>query len=200
MDRLSLTNPVVVTYAIAAAIMILTIMWQGWITVVRMMANSGGFVNPEDAKVGPANPKPRAGQLDLNDDVDRSRRIHRNDLENIPAFLAIGLLYVLIDPPLAAAQWLMFGFVAARLATRYASVRSNTSGSPATTESIETYLIDHVDGLDPDLIEVTTSWSPANNRGSTVQVSVSYDFAPIMPFIPIESIELASSSESIISN
>ena len=89
---------------------------------------------------------------------------------------------------------------AARLATRYASVRSNTSGSPATTESIETYLIDHADGLDPDLIEVTTNWNPANNRGSTVQVSVSYDFAPIMPFIPIESIELASSSESIISN
>ena len=29
-------------------------MAQGWITVVRMMANGGGFVNPEDAKAGPA--------------------------------------------------------------------------------------------------------------------------------------------------
>ncbi|MES1200796.1 MAG: MAPEG family protein [Pseudomonadota bacterium] len=103
------------TYAIAASLMVLKIMAQGWVTVVRMMANSGGFVNPEDEKAGPANPKPRPGQLDLNDDVDRSRRIHRNDLENIPAFLAIGLLFVLINPPLAAAQWLMYGFVAARL-------------------------------------------------------------------------------------
>ena len=115
MDALRLTNPVFVTYAIAASLMVLKIMLQGWVTVVRMMSNQGGFVNPEDANAGPANPKPRAGQLDLNDDVERSRRIHRNDLENIPAFLAIGLLFVLIAPPLAAAQWLLYGFVVARL-------------------------------------------------------------------------------------
>ena len=115
MSEFTLTNPVFVTYAIAASLMVLKIMLQGWVTVARMMSNSGGFVNPEDANAGPANPKPHAGQLDLNDDVDRSRRIHRNDLENIPAFLAIGLLFVLIDPPLAAAQWLMYGFVVARL-------------------------------------------------------------------------------------
>lgn len=115
MDHLSLTNPAFVTYAVAASLMVLKIMLQGWVTVVRMMSNQGGFVNPEDANAGPANPKPRPGQLDLNDDIDRSRRIHRNDLENIPAFLAIGLLFVLIDPPLAAAQWLMYGFVVARL-------------------------------------------------------------------------------------
>lgn len=115
MDQFTLTNPVFATYAIAAAIMVLKIMLQGWITVARMLANSGGFVNPEDEKAGPANPKPRPGQTDLNDDVDRSRRIHRNDLENIPAFLAIGLLFVAISPPLVVAQWLMYGFVAARL-------------------------------------------------------------------------------------
>lgn len=96
--------------------MVLKIMLQGWVTVVHMMANNGGFVSPEDAKASLANPKPRQGQLDVDDRVDRSRRIHRNDLENIPAFLAIGLLFVLIDPPVAAAQWLMYGFVGARLA------------------------------------------------------------------------------------
>ena len=115
LSELNLTNPVFATYAIAAALMVLKIMLQGWITVVQMLSNNGGFVNPEDAKAGPANPKPHAGQLDINDKVDRSRRIHRNDLENIPAFLAIGLLFVLINPPLAAAQWLLYGFVAARL-------------------------------------------------------------------------------------
>lgn len=116
MDALTLTNPVFSTYAIAASLMVLKIMVQGWVTVVRMMSNQAGFVSPEDAKAGPANPKPRPGQLDLNDDVDRSRRLHRNDLENIPAFLAIGLLFVLTHPPLAVAQWVMYGFVASRLA------------------------------------------------------------------------------------
>jgi glutathione S-transferase len=116
MDQFTLTNPVFVTYAIAASLMVLKIMLQGWITVVRMMSNGAGFVSPEDARAGPANPKPRAGQLDINDDVERSRRIHRNDLENIPAFLVVGLLFVAIAPPLVAAQWLMYGFVAARFA------------------------------------------------------------------------------------
>ena len=116
MNALSLTNPVFVTYAIAAALMVLKIMLQGWVTVVQMMANNGGFVSPEDANAGLANPKPRQGQLDVDDRVDRSRRIHRNDLENIPAFLAIGLLFVLIGPFVAVAQWLLFGFVGARLA------------------------------------------------------------------------------------
>jgi uncharacterized MAPEG superfamily protein len=48
--------------------------------------------------------------------MSSDRRIHRNDVENIPAFLAVGLLFVAINPPLVAAQWLMYGFVAARLA------------------------------------------------------------------------------------
>jgi uncharacterized MAPEG superfamily protein len=116
MEAFSLTNPVFVTYAIAATLMVLKIMLQGWITVARMLRNEGGFVSPEDAKRGAANPNPRPGQLEINDDVDRSRRIHRNDLENIPAFLAIGLLFVAIGPPLAATQWLMYGFAAARIA------------------------------------------------------------------------------------
>ena len=47
--------------------------------------------------------------------VARSRPLQRNALEHLPAFPAIGLLFVAIAPPLAAAQWLMYGFVAARL-------------------------------------------------------------------------------------
>jgi glutathione S-transferase len=42
--------------------------------------------------------------------------MHRNDLENIPAFLFAGLLFVWTQPPLWLAQWLLFGFVATRLA------------------------------------------------------------------------------------
>jgi glutathione S-transferase len=116
METLSLSNPVFATYAIAASLMVLKIMLQGWVTVARMIGNDAGLINPEDLKPGPANRNPRPEQLALNPDVDRSRRIQRNDLENIPGFLAIGLIFVLISPPLAAARWLMYGFVAARLA------------------------------------------------------------------------------------
>lgn len=115
MDVFSLTNPMFVTYAIAASLMVLKIMLQGWITVARMLKNDAGLVNPEDLKPGPTNRDPRPEQLHPLEDVERSRRIHRNDLENIPAFLAIGLLFVAIQPPLFWAQWLMYGFVAARL-------------------------------------------------------------------------------------
>ena len=141
MNGLSLTNPVFVTYAIAASLMVLKIMLQGWVTVVRMMSNQGGFVNPEDANAGPANPKPRAGQLDLNDDVERSRRIHRNDLENIPAFLAIGLLFVLIAPPLAAAQWLLYGFVVARLVHTAAYSTAQSHEVRATCYSVGSLIV-----------------------------------------------------------
>lgn len=109
-------NPVFVTYVVAATLMILKIMGQGWITVYRMMKVGGGFLNPEDAARGLANPKPRPGQLDPDDSVERSRRMHRNDLENIPMFLIAGLLFVWTQPALLTAQVLLYGFVAARLA------------------------------------------------------------------------------------
>jgi glutathione S-transferase len=112
----SLENPAFVTYLIAAAVMILKLMAQGWITVFRMIRSDAGLLNPEDLKAGPANRNPRPEQLELNDYVDRSRRIQRNDLENIPAFLACGLIFVAVGPPLIWVNVLMYTFVAARLA------------------------------------------------------------------------------------
>ena len=115
MSALSLENPVFVTYAIAAAIMVLKIMGQGWMTVYRMLKAEAGWASPEDLRAGLINRNPDPKQLELNDYVDRSRRIHRNDLENIPAFLAVGLLFVMTGPSPVLAGALMYGFVAARL-------------------------------------------------------------------------------------
>ena len=98
-------NPVFVTYGIAAAIMILKSMGQGWMTVHRMMKVGGGFLNPEDVGKGWANPNPRPGQLDPDDYVERSRRMHRNDTENIPVFLVAGFLFVLTQPSLLIARY-----------------------------------------------------------------------------------------------
>jgi glutathione S-transferase len=116
MSLFSMENPVFVTYVIAAAIMILKLMGQGWVTVFRMMSADAGLLNPEDLQAGPANRNPRPEQLEPNDYVERSRRMQRNDLENIPGFLAAGLIFVAAGPSLLLANILMYVFVAARLA------------------------------------------------------------------------------------
>jgi uncharacterized MAPEG superfamily protein len=113
---LSLENPVFQTYALAAAIMILKLMLQPWMTVARMTTAGGGYRSPEDARKSPLNPRPQAGQLEVNEYVDRSRRMNLNDLESIPGFLAAGLLFVLVDPPLLLAQILIWAYVASRAA------------------------------------------------------------------------------------
>jgi uncharacterized MAPEG superfamily protein len=113
---LSLDNPVFQTYLIAASIMILKLMLQPWMTVVRMMTVGGGFRSPEDLKKTPLNPDPQPTQLEINEHVDRSRRLNLNDLESIPGFLAAGFLFVLVEPPLLLAQILIWTYVAARAA------------------------------------------------------------------------------------
>jgi uncharacterized MAPEG superfamily protein len=113
---LSLSNPVFYTYVLAASIMLLKLLFQPWMTVYRMMKVHAGFRSPEDAKTSPLNPNPGPGQLDINEYVDRSRRINLNDLESIPAFLVAGLLFVLTSPPLLLAQLLIWTYVVARAA------------------------------------------------------------------------------------
>jgi glutathione S-transferase len=113
---LSLDNPVFRTYALAASIMLLKLMLQPWMTVARMTKVKAGFRSPEDVKRSPLNPNPSPAQLEVNEYVERSRRMNLNDLESIPGFLAAGLLLVLSHPPLLLAQILIWVYVAARAA------------------------------------------------------------------------------------
>jgi uncharacterized MAPEG superfamily protein len=127
MELLNVENPVFRVYLIAVALTVLKVMGQGWMTVYRMMRAKTGWASPEDLRPGLYNPVPDPSQLDLSDYVDRSRRMHRNDLENIPAFWAVGFAFVAISPPLWLAQLLMYGFVAARAlhALAYATRQSH---------------------------------------------------------------------------
>ena len=113
---LSLENPVFQTYLIVACIMILKLMLQPWMTVVRMMKAGSGFRSPEDLKKTPLNPNPQPAQLEINEYVDRSRRLNLNDLESIPGFLVAGLLFVLAGPPLLLAQILIWTYLGSRAA------------------------------------------------------------------------------------
>jgi glutathione S-transferase len=114
MDQLSLNNPLFATYVIAATLMILKAVSMSWLTVIRMMQVNGGFRSPEDLKKTPLNPAPNPKQLEPNDRVERIRRIQMNDLENLPFFLVAGFLYVLTQPSLLLAQWLLYGYVVSR--------------------------------------------------------------------------------------
>ena len=91
MNPLTFDNPVFRYYAIAAALMIVKMMSQGWITVFRMITVKGGYRYPEDAQRSLANPHPSPEQLLPNEYVERSRRMHGNDVENTPLFLVAGL-------------------------------------------------------------------------------------------------------------
>ena len=115
MTNLSLQDPLFATYVIAATLMILKAVGMSWLTVVRMMSAQGGFRSPEDLRKTPLNPAPDPKQLEPDERVERIRRIHQNDLENLPFFLAAGFLYVLTQPPLWWAQLLLYGYVVSRL-------------------------------------------------------------------------------------
>lgn len=115
MDKLNLHDPLFATYVIAASLMILKAVAMSWLTVIRMMEVKGGYRSPEDLKKTPLNPAPDPVQLLPNERVERIRRIQMNDLENLPYFLVAGFLYVLTQPSLALARWLLYGYVASRL-------------------------------------------------------------------------------------
>jgi glutathione S-transferase len=127
MDKLSLEDPLFATYVIAASLMILKAVSMSWLTVVRMMQEKGGFRSPEDIGKTPLNPEPNPKQLEPNERVDRIRRIHLNDLENLPFFLVAGFLYVLTEPSLPLARLLLYGYVVSRLLhfAAYASARTH---------------------------------------------------------------------------
>jgi glutathione S-transferase len=114
-NRLNLHDPLFATYVVAASLMILKATSMSWLTVARMLQVNGGFRSPEDLKKTPFNPNPNPNQLETNAAVDRIRRIHLNDLENIPFFLAAGFLYILTEPSLLVARVLLYGYVVTRL-------------------------------------------------------------------------------------
>ncbi len=115
MAELSFDNPVFRVYVIAAALMVIKMIGTAWLTVYRMMKVDAGYRSPEDERRGALNKSPRAGQLDKNEYVERIRRIHQNDGENVPLFLVIGLVFVLVQPGLTLAMCMLYGYAASRL-------------------------------------------------------------------------------------
>ena len=141
MDKLTLQNPLFATYVIAATLMILKAVSMSWLTVVRMLQENGGFRSPEDLRKTPLNPAPDARQLERNERVERVRRIHQNDLENLPFFLVAGLLYVLTGPTVLMAQLLLYGYVVSRLLHFAAYLSAQTHDLRATLWTVGSLIL-----------------------------------------------------------
>lgn len=141
MDKLALTNPIFATYVIAATIMVLKAVSMSWLTVLRMLQENAGFRSPEDLRRTPLNPNPDPRQLQPNERVDRIRRIHLNDLENLPFFLIAGLLFVFAAPSLLWAQLLLYGYVVSRLLHFAAYFTAQTHDTRATLWTIGSLIL-----------------------------------------------------------
>lgn len=114
-SNLSFHNPVFVAFCICASVMVLKTQAMSWLTVWRMMRIRGGFRSPEDLQRTLLNPRPNPQQLRPAEPVERIRRIQHNDLESVPFFLVIGLLFVCTSPPVPLARWLFYGYVVSRI-------------------------------------------------------------------------------------
>jgi Flp pilus assembly protein TadG len=89
---------------------------------------------------------------------------------------------------------------ASEAAARFASVRSKTSTTPATTASIKARVLQAGTGLESGKVDVTATWTPSNMRGGVVLVAVEYPFEPMTPFLPWNTITLTGSASARISN
>jgi uncharacterized MAPEG superfamily protein len=104
-----LADPSFKIYAICCLILCFIIMFlAGYTGVVRGRTKSPG--NPEDAKLGAQDKIP-----DEHPDVLRVIRCHRNALESIPMFFALGLIYVLAGASKTGAMVCFIGFTVARV-------------------------------------------------------------------------------------
>ncbi|XP_026727358.1 prostaglandin E synthase-like [Trichoplusia ni] len=109
MVSISLQDPVVQSYMVYSAILAIKMFAVTFLTA-KVRTSKKVFANEEDAKN-------YNGQVKLNDpDVERVRRAHLNDLENIPAFWVLGALYLTTGPSAFLATMLFRLFTAGRIA------------------------------------------------------------------------------------
>ncbi|MCC6765860.1 MAG: MAPEG family protein [Deltaproteobacteria bacterium] len=111
-----LANPAFRTYAFCTAILGLKMVFSAVYTGTQR-SRTRGFINAEDAATfGP--PGATAGDQE-HPEVAHALRIQRNDLEAIPIFFAVGLVYVLTGASPFGAKVFCWTFTLARLAHTY---------------------------------------------------------------------------------
>ncbi|KAL1398338.1 hypothetical protein pipiens_000217, partial [Culex pipiens pipiens] len=84
------------SYVFWSAVLVFKMLMMSYLTG-RKRFGKKVFANPEDAAMTGAN------GVRTDPEVERVRRAHQNDVENIPLFVAIGFLYLLTGPDVTLA-------------------------------------------------------------------------------------------------
>jgi Flp pilus assembly protein TadG len=120
----------------------------------------------------------------------------------VEAAISIVLLVTLMTGAVEACQLLyddLWISNLARAATRYAMVRGSASGRAVAASDITTYVQAHAGGLKTANLTATTTWAPNNSPGSTVTIKLQYTFHGYVPFVPVTTVALQSTSQMVIS-
>ena len=104
-----LALPAVRLFAICYLLLVLKMVAVGFTTSFYRIRRRV-FATPEDYALRGVN-----APLGHDEDIERIRRAHRNDLENILPFFAAGFFYSLTGPPMIMARIYFIGFVVARV-------------------------------------------------------------------------------------
>jgi Flp pilus assembly protein TadG len=87
---------------------------------------------------------------------------------------------------------------AAHRAARFAAVRGSTSGHPASAADVNAEAQSLMVALDNANLSVTTTWTPDNHPGSTVQVRVAYGFRTLLVPLSSSLMTLATTSKQVV--
>ncbi|XP_027041694.1 microsomal glutathione S-transferase 1-like isoform X3 [Pocillopora damicornis] len=107
MITLKMDDRFLAAYLFYGAMVMLKTWVMSFLTSRHRIGNKA-LPSPED--YGKDNTKP----VPVNPDVERVRRAHLNDLENIPIFMIVALLYGLSGEPVARGIWCLRIFTGAR--------------------------------------------------------------------------------------
>jgi Flp pilus assembly protein TadG len=92
-----------------------------------------------------------------------------------------------------------FCHYAAEDAARWASTRGANYLTPATSASVQNYVTNEAIGL-TNALTVTTTWTPNNSPGSTVQVTVVYTVIPLTGVTLHANFQVSGTAQMIVSN
>jgi uncharacterized MAPEG superfamily protein len=104
-----LQNPALRLFGFTYMILVLKMVAVGYSTSFYRFRHRH-FATPEDYALQGLQPK-----TTRNDDIERTRRAHRNDLENILPYFGVGLFYALSGPSMFAANLCFIGYTVARV-------------------------------------------------------------------------------------
>jgi len=105
-----LADPVLRLFSACTAILAIKILVTANYTGI-LRTTRRTYATPEDYRFFGLDPATR-----VDEQIERIRRAHQNDLENILPFFAVGFLYALSGPSYSAAWWFFVTFTVARIA------------------------------------------------------------------------------------